>query len=243
MREPVIEETSNFYGDLFDLEDEWNEADLQFLTPAKVASDIQNKACLDAGCGYGRVTEMLARLRAKEIHGIDIGERCVRKTLARANTFSNVHVRVGDITNLPYVNDYFDFVFCSGVLHHTLNPYKGFVELTRVAKPGGKIVVGVYSKGGFRWPVTNFLRLFTKFVPYQAVMKLLRPFNSRNIILDRLYAPIQYQYSESEIRQWFKNNGIINVTDTDHDLTPQNLWGKLFAGKRWIQLEGYKQRK
>lgn len=242
MGESTTEQTGKFYGELFKLEDEiWDEADLQFLTPDQVRNDIQNKTCLDAGCGYGRVTEMLAGLGAEEVHGVDIGEQCIRKTNERVNTFSNVHIRIGDVMDLPYVNDYFDFVFCSGVLHHTLNPYKGFVELARVTKPGGKIVVGVYSKGGFRWLITNLLRFLTKFVPYRAVMKLLRPFKSRGIILDRLYAPIQCRYSEHEIRQWFKNNGIDNVTNTDHDLAPQSLWGKLFAGERWIQLEGYKQ--
>jgi SAM-dependent methyltransferase len=39
-------------------------------------------------------------------------------------------------------------VLCNGVLHHTADPFGGFVSISRLVKPGGHIVIGLYNTYG-----------------------------------------------------------------------------------------------
>ncbi len=48
---------------------------------------------------------------------------------------------VCDITEIPVADESFDVVICSEVLEHTLEPIKVIAELSRVLRPGGKLLV------------------------------------------------------------------------------------------------------
>lgn len=43
----------------------------------------------------------------------------------------------GDLHEMPYLFESFDFVHCSNVLEHVLAPYIALMEIRRVLKPGG----------------------------------------------------------------------------------------------------------
>ena len=49
---------------------------------------------------------------------------------------------------LPFKNNFFDFVLCQGVIHHMDNDKKGFKEIHRVLKKGGKTHIVVQGNGG-----------------------------------------------------------------------------------------------
>ena len=49
-------------------------------------------------------------------------------------------------TNLPLKDKVSDVTICWGVLHHMDEPFKGLSELIRVTKPGGCILIFIYSK-------------------------------------------------------------------------------------------------
>lgn len=48
---------------------------------------------------------------------------------------------VGDIQNIPYLDDSFYKVICVSVLEHLPDPQKALLELFRVLKPGGRLLV------------------------------------------------------------------------------------------------------
>ena len=63
------------------------------------------------------------------------------------------YLNTGDITlvrasgtNLPLKDKIADVTICWGVLHHMDEPFKGLGELIRVTKPGGHILIFIYSK-------------------------------------------------------------------------------------------------
>lgn len=53
----------------------------------------------------------------------------------------------GDLFHLPFVDGRFDRIFCIGVLHHLPEPGGALVELARVLRAGGGLVIGVYAPG------------------------------------------------------------------------------------------------
>jgi ubiquinone/menaquinone biosynthesis C-methylase UbiE len=48
---------------------------------------------------------------------------------------------VADLTRLPYADAAFDAVVCGWVLEHLPDPRPGLRELTRVLRPGGKLLL------------------------------------------------------------------------------------------------------
>jgi len=51
-----------------------------------------------------------------------------------------------DINRLPFPDGFFDFVNCDQVIHHTPDPPKTFLNLTRKLKTGGQVATYVYRK-------------------------------------------------------------------------------------------------
>lgn len=104
---------------------------------------------LEVGCGAGRFLELLAAAGA-EVWGVDLSLACA---VAAENTvrFPNCCVAQADLFHLPFGAD-FDAVFSFGVLHHTPDPPAAFAAIARHLKPGGRIIVWVYSrKRGTGW--------------------------------------------------------------------------------------------
>jgi ubiquinone/menaquinone biosynthesis C-methylase UbiE len=104
---------------------------------------------LDAGCGYGQWSLALARLN-DTVETCDISTLRVRFLLSLADQlgFTNLHAQVCGIDEMPYPDNYFDAVFCYGVIF--LTPWrKSLVELARVLKPGGRIYVNANGLGWY----------------------------------------------------------------------------------------------
>jgi len=99
---------------------------------------------LEAGCGIGAQTVILARNNPKTYFTcIDIAPNSIahaRQTVA-AHGFKNVSFQVADILNLPFADESFDHVFVCFVLEHLNQPMHALQNLKRVLKSGGSITV------------------------------------------------------------------------------------------------------
>jgi ubiquinone/menaquinone biosynthesis C-methylase UbiE len=106
---------------------------------------------LDIGCGPGQIVLKLAqRLPGWRFAGVDRSPNMVREALAARDALerrsggepaSRVQFFVGDGSSLPFADASMDLVSCNSVLHHLGEPAKLFVEIARVAAPGGAILL------------------------------------------------------------------------------------------------------
>ncbi len=97
---------------------------------------------LDFGCGPGTITVGLAEAVAPgEVHGIDIEESQVElaRGAAEAGGHENATFHIGDVTALPFEDDYFDAAHCHAVLMHVPDTASALSEVQRVLKPGGLV--------------------------------------------------------------------------------------------------------
>jgi len=125
---------------------------------------LTGQRILEAGSGAGRFTEILLSTGA-QIWSFDSSES-VEANRANNGHHTNLHLFRADIFNIPRDAGLFDKVLCLGVLQHTPDPKRAFMELTKFVKPGGQIVIDVYKKTIFsRLQWKYFLRPFTRWIP------------------------------------------------------------------------------
>ena len=53
---------------------------------------------------------------------------------------------ITNLKNLKFNDNFFDFIFCNGILSHTKNHYKFLKEIYRVLKKNGKLWINVYGE-------------------------------------------------------------------------------------------------
>jgi len=94
---------------------------------------------LDVGCGNGRLINNLAQKNAIKAYGVDISPQMIRECRAR---YENIDFQVSNGEQLPFDDNSFDTVIICCVLHHLHNPKGFFLEVYRVLKAGGTLIVG-----------------------------------------------------------------------------------------------------
>lgn len=143
--------------------------------PAFAAWLEGRRRILDAGCGNGRVTALIARHAPaeSEISGIDFSSA----TVAAANLRDLANVRIAERDILADLSDLgrFDLIYCQEVLHHTKDPRRAFANLAGLLAPGGEIAIYVYKlKAPVREFTDDHLRARLAGLPYEEAMEVAR---------------------------------------------------------------------
>jgi len=112
--------------------------------------DYVGRDVLDAGCGTGEYSCWFAS-RGSRVTGIDLSDESLKEAqaYARAAGLKGIRFVKQSVLQSGFPDESFDFVYCTGVLHHTPDPFRGLTELTRLVRPGGKILVSLYNSFGF----------------------------------------------------------------------------------------------
>lgn len=107
---------------------------------------------LDAGCGIGTHTLWLAEAVSPGGHvtGIDVSQECLvraKETAAKSGLVAQVSFQYGNIGNLPFDDDAFDWVWSADTLWPVTGrePLPLVKELVRVVKPGGGVAILFWS--------------------------------------------------------------------------------------------------
>lgn len=101
-----------------------------------------DKIAADFGCGTGRWSKYF-HTKVGSVAAIDPSEA----VLAAGELLSgieNIHLYKASIDNLPFSDNYFDFGFSLGVLHHIPDTQKAMNACVQKIKPGGHFLVYLY---------------------------------------------------------------------------------------------------
>src|SRR5688572_163481 len=129
---------------------------------------LRGKLVLDAGVGSGRLSEVLLKYGARVV-GLDLSYaiETARDNLA---AYPDCALAQADILSLPLKDAVFDVVMCIGVLHHTPDPKRAFMELARRVRPGGTFGVNLYAAYNRSFVMsTKFFRRIGRALPREAL--------------------------------------------------------------------------
>jgi SAM-dependent methyltransferase len=178
------------------------------------------KNVLEAGAGTCQLSLYLCIGTNNNIFALDgaFNSLVSGKKFAVENNINNIYFINADLFDDIFPDQVFDFVWCNGVLHHTNNPYNGFVNLVKKLKKGGIVVVGLYNRFGRIRSIIRkyFYLIFGKrflfiFDPYLRKLKKDYKKNIEKInawISDQYEHPIESLHTYGECIKWFDDNDI-----------------------------------
>jgi SAM-dependent methyltransferase len=116
----------------------------------QLLGDVDLRGCrlLDAGCGTG-LFSAAARARGAHVLAVDIGP----KLLAQARRKGVQRVVASDVALLCFADETFDVVISSECIEHTPSPRTAVLELARVLRHGGIMVITCPNRA-WRWSCT-----------------------------------------------------------------------------------------
>lgn len=121
----------------------WRSIDIPVYPDRTLTGDV-----LIAGCGTGRYGIQLAlQLSNVSIQAVDLtlSSLAYAERMREVYKVDNITHSQCDILDVGKLNQKFDLINSSGVLHHMADPMAGWKSLLSVLKPGGVMYIGLYS--------------------------------------------------------------------------------------------------
>lgn len=97
---------------------------------------------LDAACGTGYGSYLLARAGARKVVGVDRNPARIRFAARRFRS-PGLSFQVGDCEGLDFPPDSFDLVVSSNTLEHLPDPSRFLQGVSKTISPGGQLLVAV----------------------------------------------------------------------------------------------------
>jgi len=137
-------------------EERWAETSPPLPVVVDFANDLKRegaKIVLDLGCGAGRHSILLGKA-GFQVVALDISETALKILGGRLKTVSinNVTLVKHEMWELPFIDDYFDGVICTNVLHHgrLVEIKRAVRDVHRVMRRGSTAFVVALSMADFR---------------------------------------------------------------------------------------------
>jgi demethylmenaquinone methyltransferase/2-methoxy-6-polyprenyl-1,4-benzoquinol methylase len=112
----------------------------------KSVSSLHAKRTLDVGTGFGSNVRVLAQefMGKGKIWSIDPSAKVLReiRRMLRSNSLlKDVKLVRAKAEDMPFDDEFFNLVTSVMLVHHLANPRKGLMEMVRVLRDGGKLVI------------------------------------------------------------------------------------------------------
>src|SRR5579872_1338962 len=129
-------------------DDRRRRADSHLFWPPEPYRD--DRSILVAGCGTMQAAHYALRWPRAQVVGIDVSAAAVAFTqnLKAKHALDNLEVRQLPVEGAADLGRSFDYVVCTGVLHHLENPDAGLRALHAVLEPAGALHAMLYAPYG-----------------------------------------------------------------------------------------------
>ena len=180
----------------------------------------KNSCVLDVACGPGTLA-LNAAPQVRHVDAIDFSEQmlAILQRKIATQTVQNITVHCGDAQALPYADNHFDAAFSLFGLMFFPDRARGYAEIFRTLKPGGKIILTSWA------PVAQSPAM-------QAVFGALRAMNPAipepQTVIDSLENP---DFFRAELqRAGFRDINIVLKTQVMHYASIEQFWDDMVRG-------------
>ena len=173
----------------------------------------QGALVLEVGCGTGQLTNFLGMHYNRCVFGSDM---CLHSLRLAQGFRDRCGIRNAGFTQMnlfrpAFKEEAFDLVVTNGVLHHTADPFGAFQSTSRLVKPGGFIIVGLYNKvGRLTTDLKRFLfRLSADKLAFLDAHMRNKQYNAarkRAWFYDQYKHPHESKHTYSEVLTWFESS-------------------------------------
>lgn len=110
--------------------------------------------------GSGREAMIFQQLGAAHVTLLDIAKGNIENTgrWVREKGLTNVSMIYADIERTQLRADQYDLIFLAGVYQHIQTPAKALIHLARALTPGGKMYLGFYRSGEWKYFIVDAVR-------------------------------------------------------------------------------------
>lgn len=160
---------------------------------AVMATGERASLWLDLACGSGDMAlEAVKRKRAERVVGVDLSENMLlsgRKKVEKRGLQQRISLQRGDCCDLAFGDATFEVVSCGFGVRNFYDTDKGFAEMFRVLKPGGRLAILEFA-----YPENAFIRFF-----YDFYFNRILPFAGRLISRNKT----AYRYLPESVKGFF----------------------------------------
>lgn len=158
---------------------------------------------LDVACGTGELERLvLTEHPIQTMVGVDISEKMLLVAQQKLQAYPNVSFHTAPASALPFADHSFDVIVSANSFHYFDDPNAALVEMKRVLKPDGNVIILDWCKDYFFCKILDL------------VLKIFDP-------------AYQQCYTQTEFHQFLKSAGfeIQRATKTRFGI----LWGLMIA--------------
>lgn len=186
---------------------------------------------LVAGCGTWQSAKFALTHPRARVVGIDVSKTSLEHTEALKQKYdlANLEVRELAIESATGLDQQFDMIICTGVLHHLVDPDAGLRALASVLKPDGAMYLMVYAPYGRTGvymireycerlgigasqrdvnDLTTVLRALPQHHPLISMFRGAREGLDASALVDALLNPRDRTYSVPQIYEYCEGNGL-----------------------------------
>ncbi|MBG1266015.1 class I SAM-dependent methyltransferase [Nostoc sp. WHI] len=105
---------------------------------------------LDVACGTGEFERLLLTDNSTQnIVGVDISDKMLAIAKQKCSAYPQVSFHTASASALPFDSNTFDVIVSANSFHYFDNPLAALIEMKRVIKPNGKVIIIDWCKDYF----------------------------------------------------------------------------------------------